>query len=1209
MCVISCKDDFNTIDRKLSRCIKVGTAQFNKGNYEKALRKYDKALDLSKRIYPDSSTVVVECKKERAMILTWLGNNEEALVIFKDVDRFYKIIYGDNSLEYASFLSDIANIFYSISEIDSALTYADKSLSIKEQHPQWKLMDDGAIYSLISLCYLDNKQYELAIEYAEQYLIVAREVCGEESESYLGALDLYTGILIESSWGKGYIPEIPQRIERLVVLSKLLYGENTLECADYLDVMSYYYYGVDSIDNAILYEKEVETIYNLLKRRVPIDKYTSLYNSLSKYYLKIDNTEQALFYKKKEVYYTERDKSNPEYYENLIEAYCSLAELYSLRYDLKNEVLYSKKANDYSKKVESTYHFILARLSCIESIDDVGDSNTAIQLMDIFKDEINEEVLNESLAGGLDNLLSCYYDKIGLYDKSIEYCQKYLNSIISLYGDSSAEYASGLADMASFHCHAGNYSNALKYYDKALALYDTTSISKYEAGNLFCGLARLMGDIGDYDKELNYYKKSLNYFSEKNYPALYATTLDNMAITYLNLNEKLLALEYAHKALKLRDSISTIANDPMVAYSYNNLAVICNAINEYSMALQLNEDALSYRKEMYGELHPLYIASLQNVADTYRSMGQYEEAILNDSIAYSLAKQIDNADLPEITYALYALSEDYYLNKEYGKALPYIIDFYKVQSKNIINSLKGINTRYKQAFWEDRIDVIKRVIHFCIDLSDYPQMAETAYNAVLMSKGLLLSSEQEFNRILETIQQLDKKQYIEEYQDLKKKISSSNSINQQIRDSLYNKTLKLEEYLLYSSPELAAYKSKIETTWEEVKNHLDENEIAVEFFLDKEADSCGYYYALILRKDWESPIIEFICTDSLLESINSYGSKLFLPKESQYAYNKIWSPLEKYINKGDTVFFAPDGVLYQTNIELLGVGNPYCLTDNCNIIRLSSTRELVSQKNASIPNAAVIYGGLVYDIDDNTLTQLHYKYDNQPAILTRGIQFIDSVRAGWNYLPYTQIEANQIYSQFVKQQIVPTIYTGINGTEESFKSLSGKNYSIIHLATHGFFLDGKVNGSNYSNTVQNELNTSLDPMLRSGLILSGGQKAWLGLDVPEGVEDGILLSKEISELDLSNVDIVILSACDTGLGDIKEDGVFGLQRAFKLSSVRTVIMSLWEIDDNVTSEFMALFYQKLLEGQSRHEAFKYTQSTIKKKYSDPYYWASFIMLD
>ena len=134
-------------------------------------------------------------------------------------------------------------------------------------------------------------------------------------------------------------------------------------------------------------------------------------------------------------------------------------------------------------------------------------------------------------------------------------------------------------------------------------------------------------------------------------------------------------------------------------------------------------------------------------------------------------------------------------------------------------------------------------------------------------------------------------------------------------------------------------------------------------------------------------------------------------------------------------------------------------------------------------------------------------------------------------------------------------------------------------------------------------------MLRSGLIMSGGQAAWLGKEIPEGIDDGILLSKEISELDLSHIDAVVLSACDTGLGDVKNDGVFGLQRAFKLAGVKTILMSLWEIDDNITSVFMNSFYHNLLAGMSKHDAFKQAQTKLRINYTNPYYWAAFIMLD
>lgn len=167
------------------------------------------------------------------------------------------------------------------------------------------------------------------------------------------------------------------------------------------------------------------------------------------------------------------------------------------------------------------------------------------------------------------------------------------------------------------------------------------------------------------------------------------------------------------------------------------------------------------------------------------------------------------------------------------------------------------------------------------------------------------------------------------------------------------------------------------------------------------------------------------------------------------------------------------------------------------------------------------------------------------------------------------------------------------------------------MATHGFFYENEdVKEKTFSQSlIDNELDASDNSLKCSGLILSGGQNAWLGHDIPVNVEDGILLSEEIASMDLSGTDLVVLSACETGLGDITSDGVFGLQRAFKMAGVQTLVMSLWKVDDNATSLMMQTFYEHLLSGMSKREAFNLAQATVREKYPEPYYWAGFVMLD
>ena len=133
-------------------------------------------------------------------------------------------------------------------------------------------------------------------------------------------------------------------------------------------------------------------------------------------------------------------------------------------------------------------------------------------------------------------------------------------------------------------------------------------------------------------------------------------------------------------------------------------------------------------------------------------------------------------------------------------------------------------------------------------------------------------------------------------------------------------------------------------------------------------------------------------------------------------------------------------------------------------------------------------------------------------------------------------------------------------------------------------------------------------------MMAGGQQAWLhgNKDLPKGKEDGILLAAEISLLDLHDIDMVTMSACQTGLGDISDDGVMGLQRGFKRAGVNTLLMTLWPVNDDATQILMREFYRNLTEGKSKRQSLKLAQQFLREnhqQYNNPYYWAPFILLD
>ena len=220
------------------------------------------------------------------------------------------------------------------------------------------------------------------------------------------------------------------------------------------------------------------------------------------------------------------------------------------------------------------------------------------------------------------------------------------------------------------------------------------------------------------------------------------------------------------------------------------------------------------------------------------------------------------------------------------------------------------------------------------------------------------------------------------------------------------------------------------------------------------------------------------------------------------------------------------------------------------------------------------------------------------------------------YLPGTAIEAEKICQTLLMHGVETQKYDGAYGTEEAFKALSGKGVSLLHVATHGFSLsEDAVRSNNVTMSyleVGGEESTQADNSLcYSGLLLAGANNAIKGRKMSSGVENGVLTAREIAKLDFRGLDLAVLSACQTGLGELKEDGVFGLQRGFKKAGARTLLMSLWSVSDGATQLMMTQFYSALVSGQTRRQAFRTAQEAVRNtpEYSAPVFWASFVMLD
>lgn len=330
-------------------------------------------------------------------------------------------------------------------------------------------------------------------------------------------------------------------------------------------------------------------------------------------------------------------------------------------------------------------------------------------------------------------------------------------------------------------------------------------------------------------------------------------------------------------------------------------------------------------------------------------------------------------------------------------------------------------------------------------------------------------------------------------------------------------------------------------------------------------------------------------------------------------YNLIWLPIEPYLKGIKNIAYSPAEKLHSIAFQALPVDSNTLLIDKYNLQQYTSIRQLALNDTTAQnvkPADIVLFGDADFSMDSIAIAkQRNVKMDTTTVSTTLyAPQKNEMSSSAWNNLPGTADEVEKIGALFKKNGIPTKLFMQQKASEKNLKTFSNQSPQVLHIATHGFFLQQKNKNASTSGR-QNAYTFADDPLLRSGIVLSGGNYVWNGKAPVEGAEDGIVTAYEISQLNLSNTELVVLSACETGLGDVKgNEGVFGLQRAFKMAGVKKMIVSLWQVPDKETAELMKAFYGYWIKGKTINDSFKEAQADMRNKYS-PFYWAAFVLVE
>ncbi|PTM11953.1 MAG: hypothetical protein DA407_00280 [Bacteroidetes bacterium] len=813
-----------------------------------------------------------------------------------------------------------------------------------------------------------------------------------------------------------------------------------------------------------------------------------------------------------------------------------------------------------------------------------GDINEYEKEIEFMKKAIAIYGDDHGASSTFNNNIGLSYQNLGNQEKALSY---FLVALKKSKNKEDGAYATRLQNLAFSYVSLGEFEKAENTYNEALNIWNKNLDKNDEDyGQLLNNIGKLYRQTGNYEKAKQLFKDALDNFLQNfdKSHSRYGYMLNDYASMLLELDQENEAIELMKDNLQI--GIDNKMTDTEDFYGrQHNLAKAYNRIEQYIEAKPLLENTVENIPRILGKEHPKYGEMLKSLSDTYIGLGDMENAV-------SMIKSSNNILINQIDQIFKFRSE-----KEKQS-------FLKMLSKNF-DDLQSIPLINKDEF--ENLNAIN-------------------LNNQLMLKGLLLNNSKNILSQLSTLNDPEVEIEVIAYKTLKQQLAkvltepiSEREVN---IDSLKN-IINIKEASLVKiySTKFVDNLSLIKN-WKQSQSALDTNEIAVEFShfnltnKGKKTDSImyvAYVYDAASENPKMIPLFEERELKLILEK-NKTPNELY---QSPELYSLVWKPLDKYIEKNAHVYFALSGLLNQVSLPAISDGKDV-LISKYNLEQLSSTDALVNKQNEPDISSTLFIGGINYEysvdsdeeqiiVDSNAYNYLESaSFSNSRGTKMRG--------ESWTELPGALAEIETLSSKFEAKVNSVNTLSKKDATEANFKKISGNSPSILHIATHGFFYENLNRDVQFETDLSTEDQYRLaeDPLLRSGLILAGANYAWKNNSKPNNEEeDGILTAMEISNLDFSNTNMVVLSACETGLGDIEgSEGVYGLQRAFKMAGVDIIVMSLWKVPDAETAEFMNAFYSNWLDGENLKLAFNNAQRIMQKKYkNEPLKWAAFVLFE
>jgi CHAT domain-containing protein len=748
---------------------------------------------------------------------------------------------------------------------------------------------------------------------------------------------------------------------------------------------------------------------------------------------------------------------------------------------------------------------------------------------------------------------------------------------------------------------------------KTMATYSTTFLSQ----KIRAAMGKTHATLKQYAKAEGFYRPiTTEKIADEN---LYQEVFINLGMVLQNqkkYTEALTIFENNHKHVIKKYG----EKSPQIAIALTYIADLYAFQDKFSKAEELYKQAIAILKNNHTDKAIEYAMVCFKLGSLYEEMFLYQSAVPMYAECLKMRAAELGEEHPDYLRTLNRLARVYQKLQLYEKAEPYFREYILALNNDIAKKFPALNDSEKASFYEGMKPNIENFMRYCVDragLNPYqpiPSFKQSSkilgdlYDLQLSTKAILLSASSKIRQqILSSGDTMLVNKY-KQWNSCKEQLTQYSLIkrNDLLKigvdiDSLNRATNELEKELSLLSTDFAqSYTTTNLPTWQDIQKKLQPDEAAIELIQIPYKKDTTFYVALIVKADTKNqPEVAFFQYGVEMDTkfLKFYRNAIRYQTPNKMSFEKYWQPIAEKLTNIRKVYLSPDGAFHQISLyTLLNPQTEKYLLEEIDITLLTNTKDLLTtHKKEYFDNKTALLIGRPSYFHQQSMVATTAQVQTRGAMreIMRGSAFSDLIG--------TEKEVRYIDSLLKSNTWNTKLCLGkdaneniIKKTDELWKHLSIESPTILHIATHGFFV--------------NSYDELTDPMLRSGVVLAGINNYLKNGEKLQN-EDGILNASEAMLLNLSNTELVILSACETGLGEVQQgEGVYGLQRALKMAGTKTLMMSLWKVDDLATTQLMSFFYAELMAGKTKTQAFHAAQLAVKEKYKNPLYWGAFVMI-